>query len=77
MAARVYSVTVNRAMSAERTMVEHIVLQPEGAKGKRTIVDVRSHRPDRRMREVPDCRWEEKGSCVLPGLPVGTKWASG
>ena len=33
MAARVYSVTVHRAMSAERTMAEHIVLQLKGAKG--------------------------------------------
>ncbi len=31
MAAPVYSVTVHRAMSAERTMAEHIVLQPKGA----------------------------------------------
>src|SRR5712691_3177420 len=33
MSARVYSVTVHRAMNSESTMAEHIVLQPKGAKG--------------------------------------------
>lgn len=33
MSARVFAITVHRASNGERTMAEHVVLQPKGAKG--------------------------------------------
>ena len=50
MAAPVDSVTVRRAMSAERTMAEHIVVQPNGAKGMDGAIQVLTPSdPRRRM----------------------------